>query len=103
VAPAGTSSASRSQKAGDMAKVAKVRISKDFFEMFLRADYGTQPNTTIESNAPKDLKVLGLRTIYDFYPYTFWVYVESEEFENIPEGAEPPEIEPFVYTVRHGE
>lgn len=84
-----------------MAKVAKVRISKEYLEDFLRADYGTQPNTTIESNAPKDLKVLGLKQIFGFYP-TFWVYVESDEFADVPEGSEPPEIEPFIYKVTHG-
>ena len=83
-----------------MAKVAKVKISKDLLEQILRADIGTQPNTTVTTNAPKDLKVLGL-AIHLPYPHTFEMYVESETFADIPEATEPPEIEPFVYTIHY--
>jgi len=87
-----------------MARVARMRISKEILEVILRADVGTRPNTTIETNAPKDLKVLGLGNVKGLiYPHTFEVYVESETFDDVPEGADPPEIDAFIYTVKHGE
>jgi len=92
-----------------MARVARLQISKEFFEIFLRAEYGTSPNMTIETNAPKDLEVLGLayplEARYGFvgYPHTLEVVVKSESFEDIPECCEPPLIDKFIYTVKHGE
>jgi hypothetical protein len=82
-----------------VARVAKVKISKEFLEMLLRADFEVQLNRRLETNAPKDLKILGLANIPHFgYPHTFYIYVESESFEEIQEGTDPPEINPFVYS-----
>ena len=82
-------------------KIAKMRVSKEYLEMVLRADVFTQPNTIVKSNAPKDLEVLGLdqSRLELFGSATFWVYVTSDTFKEIPEGADIPEIPPFTYEV----
>lgn len=87
-----------------MAKVARIQISKEYFEMFLRADFGTRPNTTLSSDAPKDLEVIGLAYPegYQGYPGTLTIYIKSDDFDEVPEGQEPPLIEPYHYTVHHG-
>jgi hypothetical protein len=85
-----------------MARVARVRISKEFFEMFLRGEVNARPNTVVTTNAPKDLEVLGLglpESVSGRYPHTLEIYVKSETFEDVPEGQEPPLIEPFQYHV----
>jgi hypothetical protein len=87
-----------------MAKVARVRISKELLEQIIRADFGQYPGRTVTTNAPKDLEILGVGKIEGLlYPHTFELYVKSETFDDVPEGAEPPEIEAFTYTVHHGE
>jgi hypothetical protein len=89
-----------------MARIAKVEISKELFEFFIRGEFGAHPGTIIESNAPKDLKVLGLARTSSYsmhgYPMSLYVVCESESFDDIAEMAEPPLIEPFIYTVKHG-
>lgn len=80
-------------------RVARVQISKEFFEMFVRAESGI-PFTVYESNAPKDLEVLGFATSQD-HPFTFEAYVKSESFPEVAEGAMPPLISSFVYTQKN--
>lgn len=83
-----------------MPKVARTKISKEYLESMLRADFWAHPNTVVTSNAPKDLEILGLAYSKDFpeNPYVLEVYVKSESFDDVPEGQEPPLIEPFYYT-----
>lgn len=77
-------------------RVARVQISKEFFEAFVKAEVWS-PVYFIESNAPQDLEVLGFATSKD-HPFTFEAYVKSESFAEVAEGAMPPLIKPFVYT-----
>ena len=81
-----------------MAKIARVEISKEYLEMVLRADFWTKPNQTITTDAPKDLKIAGLYKS-EYYPNCFEIYVKSDSFNDVPEGAEIPKIRPFIYTV----
>ena len=80
-------------------KIARVQISREYFEMIIKADGLPPPNRIITSNAPKDLEVLGFTATRDF-PFTFDMYCKSESFAEIAEGAEPPLISPFIYTVK---
>lgn len=73
-------------------------MSQEILENFIRADFWANPGQRITSNAPKDLEILGLAKS-DVYPFTFEAYVKSESFAENPEGAIPPLIEPFTYTV----
>ena len=86
-----------------MTKIARTLISKEYLEMILRADFFARPNTIIETDAPKDMEVLGLA----YYPHgsfgsthTLEIWVKSETFEEIAEGADPPVVGPFIYTVK---
>jgi hypothetical protein len=87
-----------------MTKIARLEISKEFFEMFLRGELFMEPNTHIRTNAPKDLEVVGLVVPERWYGYpgTLEIFVRSETFAEVVEGAVPPVIEPFTYTlVKH--
>jgi len=79
-------------------RVARIQISKEFFEMILIADVNQPPGRIITSNAPKDLEVLGFATS-KVNPFTFEALVKSESFFDVAEGGEPPLIEPFIYTI----
>lgn len=68
-------------------KLAKVLISREYFEVILKAEINTKDKIT--TNAPSDLKILGFA---DKNPYTFFAICESETFADIPEGADPPEL-----------
>lgn len=85
-----------------MAKIARVQVSKQWFEYFLRGEFGLRPNTVISSNAPKDLEVIGLYIPENKRPFpidVLEVYVKSESFKDIPNGIDYPLIEPFLYTI----
>jgi hypothetical protein len=86
-----------------MAKIARVQISKEYFELILRGEFRLRPNATIETDAPKDLEVIGLSIPQRFigFLHTLEVYVKSESFADVPEGSEPPVISPFVYKVNY--
>jgi len=77
-------------------KIARVLISKEMMEHFLKADF-FDPSREIKSNAPKDLEIIGFATSNE-YPFTFEAYVKSEEFGDVTDGMACPLIEPFVYT-----
>lgn len=83
-------------------RIARVKISKEFFEMCLKADFGNTPNSIVTSDAPKDLEVIGIAYSVEQFlqPTTFDIYVRSETFQDVPEGAEIPRIKPFLYTKR---
>jgi hypothetical protein len=81
-----------------MAKIARTLVSKEYLEMVLRGDVFARPNTTIETDAPKDLEVLGLA--YRPHSIGLEIWVKSETFEDVLEGGEPPVVGPFVYTVK---
>lgn len=82
-------------------KVARVFLSKEILEKFLKADVNNR-EFKITSNTPSDLEILGLAT-HDLHPFTFEAYVKSESFTDIPEGAMPPLIEPFHYSLERYE
>lgn len=64
--------------------------------MMLRGSIGN-----MISDAPKDLRVLGLANIPSIgFPRTFYIYVYSEDYDEVPDDQEPPEIEPYRYTVK---
>lgn len=67
--------------------------------MFLRGELFMEPNTHIRTNAPKDLEVVGLVVPerWHGYPGVLEVFVRSETFAEVQEGAVPPVIEPFTY------
>jgi hypothetical protein len=75
-------------------------ISVELFEMILRAEVGGREGYRVETNAPKDLKVLGFAPV-DGEPIlrTVFAFVESESFAEVAEGSQPPLIEPFQYTM----
>lgn len=68
--------------------------------MILRAEFYPKSGITLECNAPKDMEVLGFAYPQGAYGYspTYEIYVRSESFAEVPEGQEPPEIPPFIYT-----
>jgi len=79
-------------------KIARVEISKEYFEMIIRADFFAKPNQTITTDAPKDLEIVGV-VESEHYPNCLELYVSSESFDEVPEGAKPRLIKPFTYTV----
>ena len=86
-----------------MAKIARTQISKEYFELILRGEFGLRPNATIETNAPKDLELISLHNSNYFtgFLHTLEIYVKSESFADVPEGSEPPVISPFIYKVKY--
>jgi len=58
---------------------------------------------TRKSNSQKDIEIFGWANPsgnrYTPYTYTLEMSVKSETFAECPEGQEPPQIEPFIYTV----
>ncbi len=79
-------------------RVAKVRVSGELLSQILSGQVGSKPDTTIETDAPGDLRVIGVAGVPNTFD-TFWLYVESQTFESVPECAEPPEIPSFTYRV----
>jgi hypothetical protein len=86
-----------------MAKIARVYITKEFLEMLLRAEINFMSGYQVETDAPKDLQLLGLAYRPHSYglPYTLEIWVTSETFKEVPEGAEPPVIESFRYSLKN--
>jgi hypothetical protein len=78
-------------------KIAKVKLSKQFLEMIIRADISTDEK--ISTDAPRDLEILGFLDRGEDYPYTFTAIVRSDTFGDILEGGVIPVIKPFTYTV----
>ena len=82
-----------------MAKYAKVRVSTELFELMLKGEFGLGYGE-IKTDAPKDLKVIGLSPVSDeFPPRSVFVVCESSEFMEVLEGGEIPVIKPFTYSV----
>jgi hypothetical protein len=81
-------------------RVAKVRISIELFENILTCRWGSHPTHRLETNAPQDLRVWGFAPV-ETEPFlmTVYMFVESESFEEVAEGAQPPEIMPFQYSL----
>jgi hypothetical protein len=82
-------------------RVARVQISKQLFESVLKAEFG-HPSRVYETNAPKDLEVLGFSSSKE-NPFVFEALVKSKAFDDIAEGAIPPLIQPFIYTMKEVE
>lgn len=52
-----------------------------------------------ETDAPQDLEVVATEQNFDgIHGKWFWVYLRSESFAVVPEGALVPEHTPFIYT-----
>jgi hypothetical protein len=80
-------------------RVARVQISKEFFEMFVRAEINQPPGRILTSNAPADLEVLGFASSKES-PFVFEALVKSSTFADVAEGGVPPLIPSFEYQVR---
>ena len=76
-------------------RVAKVRVSYELLSDIFAANIAR--NVTIETNAPSDLRVVGIRNDPEYSWRVAYMYFESAENEPVPEGAEPPLLPPFKY------
>lgn len=81
-------------------KIARVRLS-----MHILADIlsGQWQQWAGDSSAPDDLEVLAVEQPPYAIGQWFYVIMRSATFKPIPEGAEVPEIPPFVFTRRNKE
>lgn len=75
-------------------KIGRLRLSADLLQSILKGDWSKACSRT---NAPEDLEVLGVEQPPHAVGLWFYVIVRSDTFAAIPEGAELPEIKPFVY------
>lgn len=76
-------------------RLAKIRMSYCMLECFLKAQVNHGP---VETDAPKDLEVVGVYVEPDLF-YTgnfFWVVCRSSVFDPVPEGSRIPEKD-FTY------
>lgn len=74
---------------------ARVRVSAHLLADVLTGNWSEVCKRT---NAPNDLKVIGVDQ--PTYGIGAWFYVicESKDFDPVQEGAEIPEVGPFEYT-----
>ena len=78
-------------------RVAKVKCTTEILTQLLIADPILRGFA--KSNAPKDLKVIGIeQSFYDYLNGQFWVYFTSKENKSISDIDEIPTIEPFIIT-----
>jgi hypothetical protein len=79
-----------------MARYAKVEMSLELLAMFLKADWNFGDRIT--TNAPKDLKVIGISPVEGriWPPRSVYILCESESFAEVPEGTDVPVINAFV-------
>lgn len=58
----------------------------------------------VTTNAPKDLEVIGAeQTFPDYLNGNVDLFFTSSENASVPNGKEPPYVEPFEYTVNYPE
>lgn len=78
-------------------RLARVRVSFIFMELFLKAGTSGDP---VRTDAPQDFKILQVRYPVLSYgwsnPDSFELLIESDEFEPVPDGEQVPEVE-FKY------
>lgn len=81
-------------------KRGKVELSLAFLEEFLRGN-GLSGYPIIETTAPKDLKIIGVEMDMQqtLNRTSCWIFMESDFFEDVPEGQPIPQIKAFEYTV----
>ena len=79
-------------------KIARMWISIELLEMFIKGGYGTEPGMRIETTAPEDLQIFAI-TMYPWHvARTVEVYFTSETLEEIEEGEEVPKVQ-YQYTM----
>ena len=82
-----------------MAKYAKVEVSLDLLTLWLSGNWNI--DYEVSTNAPSDLKVLGVSPVgRGWPPISAYILCTSEAFEDIPELSEIPILKPFVYTLK---
>lgn len=80
----------------DERRIAKVRCDVHTLSRVLTAD--PILFCPAESNAPKDLKVIGIdQTFLDYLNGMFYIFFTSKENKIIQEGDKIPEVEPFIF------
>lgn len=75
-------------------KIARLRLSAEMLQSLIRGDWS---HLCEKTTAPDDLEVLGVEQPPHAVGQWFYVIVQSDTFAAIPEGAELPEVKPFVY------
>ena len=82
-----------------MRRISRMKISTDALEGMLKGEFGMVSGYHIETNAPADLRVLGLcdpdNSILS--TGTLEVFLESGSFPLVSEGGVIPLIDGFVY------
>ena len=86
-------------------RVATLDLTPELFVEFSKACKGTFARRfTVKQNPlPDDAEIvrIGLRDPYE--PHTLRLFITSEEFEDIPEGATPPELPMIWFETIHEE
>lgn len=75
-------------------KMARVRVSMALLEKLIIGDLS---NLHAMTTAPDDLTVVGVSQPHHAIGSWFYAIIESKSFKPVPEGAEIPIIEPFIY------
>lgn len=81
-------------------RIAKVQCSFELLSIILNGGAGTEPGFRIKTNAPPDLRVVGMvpsENIED----SVWLFCVSEAFRPVLEGGAVPRIEPFTYDLEY--
>lgn len=81
----------------DERRIAKVMCNTRTLTQLLIADPVLR--CPAKSNAPKDLKVIGIEQSFtDYLNGQLWIYFTSKENEIVLDSDEIPLIEPFIFT-----
>lgn len=83
-------------------RIAKVLCSFELLSAIFSGDVGVEPGFYLETNAPSDLKVIGIAP-GEHGMHTAWLYCESKTFPLMAEGFPATQLEPFEWKIRHKE
>lgn len=75
----------------------RLRLTRISLELLASVLRGEGPGGPVETDAPSDLRVVGIEQPFSGLGSWAYLLVESASFDPVPEGASIPEIGPFVF------